>query len=218
MPRLTATTSDTSKRIVLNTMTRRAADREDVRLALIPQTNIITGDADWRRQVLGHTSTVEHIGNIRVGLGDSTNGRRHNHKGRLWLVHLEPRTKDHARKPVGYGHREQRGDWHPGNWYHKQAQHHTELIPGTLYVVIKIFIRSKLLSHGPAGECHYALNWETTFSPAISYWIASFVILAIRRWPKKLSCFNVGCRSDVIFHCLLSRQLVVLICKIINSI
>ena len=46
MPRLTATTSDTIKRTVFNAMTRQTALREDVRLALIPQTNIITGDAN----------------------------------------------------------------------------------------------------------------------------------------------------------------------------
>ena len=45
MPRLTATMSDTTKRTVLNAMTRRAAHREDVKLALIPQTNTIAGDA-----------------------------------------------------------------------------------------------------------------------------------------------------------------------------
>ena len=69
MPRLTATTSDTIKRTVFNAMTRQTAHREDVRLALIPQT-IITGDANWRRQVLGQSDlrTVENIGNKRVGL------------------------------------------------------------------------------------------------------------------------------------------------------
>ena len=69
MPRLTATTSDTIKRTVFNAMTRQTAHREDVRLALIPQT-IITGDANWRRQVLGQSDlrTVENIGNERVGL------------------------------------------------------------------------------------------------------------------------------------------------------
>ena len=172
-------------------MTRRAAHREDVKLALIPQTNTIAGDAAWRRAgPWPHEYRWEHR-KYKGRTEESTNGRRHNHKGRLWQLHLGPRTEDHARKPVGYGLREQRGDWHPGNWYHEQAQHHTELIPGTLYVVIKIFIWSKLLSHGPAGECHYVLNWETTFTAAISYCIASFVILAKRRWPKKLFSFNV---------------------------
>ena len=68
MPRLTATTSDTIHRTVLKAMTRRAAHQEVVRLAFIPQTNIITGDANWRRQVLGHTSTFQNTGNKRVGL------------------------------------------------------------------------------------------------------------------------------------------------------
>ena len=135
MSRLTAATAHINKGTVLNTMTRRATHRADVRLAMMPEANIITSNANRWRYILGQSTlslsrTVnwEHLA-YQDKPGESTNGQRHNHGEKVWLDH---QAEGHERRPVDYEHpQEIRGAWYPGNWHHWQEQHHTGRVPGT---------------------------------------------------------------------------------------